>query len=180
MAIPEWVMRARHGLVVVVIVEQAVDLGYDAIGVGADEERGARLHPSGRSVVSRITSTGLPSAGASSCTPPESVKHQMRARQQADEVEIFLRRNDLRAGVGSQPRAQGIAHIRVRVHRQDDDDIGPFEDALESVADLADAVAEILPAVTGGENDLAALVALGERGTEHGEAGVASIIVREA
>ena len=29
--------------------------------------------PSGRSVVSRITSTGLPSAGASSCTPPLSV-----------------------------------------------------------------------------------------------------------
>ena len=29
--------------------------------------------PSGRSVVVRITSTGLPNAGASSCTPPESV-----------------------------------------------------------------------------------------------------------
>ena len=28
---------------------------------------------SGRSVTSRITSTGLPSDGASSCTPPESV-----------------------------------------------------------------------------------------------------------
>ena len=30
--------------------------------------------PSGRSVVSRITRTGLPKLGASSCTPPESVK----------------------------------------------------------------------------------------------------------
>ncbi|EFR86692.1 conserved hypothetical protein, partial [Listeria marthii FSL S4-120] len=30
--------------------------------------------PSGRSVVSRRTKTGTPMPGASSCTPPESVK----------------------------------------------------------------------------------------------------------
>jgi hypothetical protein len=41
--------------------------------VGADQLDRAGLDASGRSVVSRITRTGLPSEGASSCTPPESV-----------------------------------------------------------------------------------------------------------
>src|SRR6185437_7869925 len=35
---------------------------------------------SGRSVVSRVTSTGLPSDGASSCTPPESVMIKLARR----------------------------------------------------------------------------------------------------
>jgi hypothetical protein len=48
--------------------------------------------PSGRSVVSRMTRTGLPSAGASSCTPPLSVSTISAIVEQAGEV------RDSRAG----------------------------------------------------------------------------------
>ena len=43
--------------------------------------------PSGRSVVSRITSTGLPRLGASSCTPPESVSAKRQAANRATNSE---------------------------------------------------------------------------------------------
>ena len=45
------------------IAAQSVPIGFTVPAASASE----------RSVTSRITSTGLPSADASSCTPPESV-----------------------------------------------------------------------------------------------------------
>ena len=47
--------------------------------------------PSVRSVVSRVTSTGLPSDGASSWMPPESVITRWRAAEQAGEGRVAER-----------------------------------------------------------------------------------------
>ena len=52
--------------------DRADDVVADFTNGGNDERRPDVVAP-GRSVVSRITNTGLPSAGASSCTPPESL-----------------------------------------------------------------------------------------------------------
>src|SRR3546814_11397556 len=42
-AIPEGIMRPRHGIISAFIVQQAENFRNDAIFVGADEPRGARL-----------------------------------------------------------------------------------------------------------------------------------------
>ena len=49
---------------------------------------------SGRSVVSRSTSTGLPRLGASSCTPPESVSISVPRRHRAAEIGVGERLGD--------------------------------------------------------------------------------------
>ena len=67
--------------------------------------------PSGRSVVSRITSTGLPSAGASSCTPPLSVSISVREVEQPREMRV-VERLDQRDVV--EPGQLGVHHLRAR------------------------------------------------------------------
>ena len=94
----------------------------------------------------------------------------MGARQQADEVEIVQRRDDFGAGVGGEPRAERVAHVRVGMDGQDQRDIGPLQDALEGVADLADAVAKVLAPMTGRQNDPASPVARGDFSAQRGEA----------
>jgi hypothetical protein len=76
MAVAERIVGAGHGRSTHPCRPDRVEhFGNDPrFGIGPDRVARCPLRtPSGRSVVSRITSTGLASAGASSCTPPESV-----------------------------------------------------------------------------------------------------------
>ena len=57
------------------------------------------------------------------------------------------------------------------MHGQHEDDIRPFEDTLEGVADLVNAIAKVLAAVAGSEDDLATLVARRDARAEQREAG---------
>ena len=64
----------RHSRVFRRVVEQPRELAVDRLLLGADEPQLPAATPSGRSVVSRMTSTGFPREGASSWMPPESVR----------------------------------------------------------------------------------------------------------
>ena len=83
-------------------------VGEQARGLGARSRRrrcrraGPSRHAtaSGRSVVSRSTSTGLPRAGASSWTPPESVSTIGGELQRAGEVGVVQRLGDVDVGRG--------------------------------------------------------------------------------
>ena len=73
-SVTERVLGTRHGRVRLGIVEQLGDRLDDGHPrVRPDEPRDPASIASGRSVVSRRTRTGFPSAGASSWSPPESV-----------------------------------------------------------------------------------------------------------
>ena len=70
---------------------------------------------SGRSVSSRRTSTGLPSAGASSCTPPESVTIRNDALHRGHERRVLQRLAEHDARVAAEDLARGPRHVRVQV-----------------------------------------------------------------
>ena len=55
------------------IVQQASGARHQNVGLGADQLHGTGGRRFRRSIVSDVTSTGLPSEGAPFCTPPESV-----------------------------------------------------------------------------------------------------------
>ena len=73
-AIAVRVRGAGHAGVGVRVGEQFAGGAYDGVRVRADQPGRARVGASCRSVVLRRTRTGTSSAGASSCTPPLSVK----------------------------------------------------------------------------------------------------------
>ena len=66
MPVAVWVMRPAHR-VIFAFVRQQPGPRFNNFGhIGADQAHRARIYRFGRSVVSRITSTGLPNEGASS------------------------------------------------------------------------------------------------------------------
>jgi hypothetical protein len=53
-------------LIVLWIIQQAIDLMDDPLVIGPDRDAGLGQHASGRAVFSRVISSGLPRMGASS------------------------------------------------------------------------------------------------------------------
>ena len=93
---------------------------------------------SGRSVVSRITSTGLPSEGASSWTPPRVGQDQVARVHQADEGQVVERLDQV--DVGDARRAAAFTGSRtfgLRCTGIDDLDVG------DASAELARARAQM-------------------------------------
>jgi hypothetical protein len=72
MSVPVGMPGGGHGAIGNFVREQPRGALDDGRGVRASQDRSAGGHASGRSVVSRITRTGLPSEGASSWTPLEA------------------------------------------------------------------------------------------------------------
>jgi hypothetical protein len=72
-AVAERIVRARHGGIGLLSSKSLnISVTMRVRSVPTSFAVPAAM-PSGRSVVSRMTSTGLPNEGASSCTPPLSV-----------------------------------------------------------------------------------------------------------
>ena len=61
--------------------------------------------PSGRSVFSRRTSSGTPSAGASSCIPPESLSTRSRIAQPREQLAVAARGEQRNAGHAAEQRS---------------------------------------------------------------------------
>ena len=76
--------------------------------------------PSGRSVVSRKTMTGLPSEGASSWIPPESVKNNMRACGKVMEIDNFKRFNQMNPVVAAEKFIRHFTDCWIHMDRIDD------------------------------------------------------------
>lgn len=72
------IVCARHGLVCLRIVQESVAFGDDTFTPGPHQSGGAGENGFGPFGLSRITSTGFPSDGASSWIPPELTKDQQR------------------------------------------------------------------------------------------------------
>ena len=91
------------------VVEQARGLGDDRRRSVPTSGPPPASTPSGRSVTSRSTSTGLPSAGASSWMPPESVRTSVGAVQQPDELRVVERLDEAHVRAPAAAPAPGPA-----------------------------------------------------------------------
>ena len=111
--------------------------------------------PSTRSLVSRTTSTGLPSAGRLLLDAARVGDHELAARQQARELGVAHRLAQQRRCSRSESSGRRLSlHARVRVQRQHERDVGVRRrEACDALADPAQALAPVLAAVRRDQHD---------------------------
>ena len=111
--------------------------------------------PSVRSVVSRVTSTGLPSDGASSWMPPESVITRWARPSRRAEGGVAERLGEQHVVEPGQPLGQHLAHPRVRdgPGARSGRRHGRRRQAGDALGDPAQAVAPVLAPVGGDDDD---------------------------
>ena len=109
---------------------------------------------SGRSVFSRITSTGLPRLGASSWTPPESVR-TMFARLSARVNWAYGERFDEEHVVDAlDSRSNRGANLRILVDREHDSEIRVLACKVrDGAADVLHRGSQVLAAMRGDQQD---------------------------
>ena len=151
------------------VVEQAERRGDDAGGIGADEPERAGVHALGPLGLVAQDEGGhverrrllLDSAGVG--------EHQGRAGQEPDELLVVHGLDDADVAERAEHRVHGAADVRVRVHREDEVDLGARGGELgDRAADVLQAVAERLAPVRGDEDERAGRVERGQLLREDG------------
>ena len=114
----------------------------------------------------------MPNVGASSWTPPRIGQHDVGQRQQADEIGVVLRGDQLDARMARQALGENVGDVGIGMQGKHDGDVLALEDGLQRVGDAENTGAEVLAAMAGDEDDAPVVVGEADAVPAGGEARV--------